>query len=262
MLIVFYLLVFILGAIVGSFLNCLVYRLEKGKSMAGRSFCPKCKRQLGLWDLIPVLSFVFLRGKCRYCNKRISWQYPLVEIITGVLFLLIFNFQFLIFKQFSIFNFQTLVSLAYLLIIGSVLIIVFIYDLKTYLIPDKVVYPAIVLALLFRLLTDWSSLPMALLAGLGASAFFFIIWAISRGKWMGFGDVKLALLMGLFLGWPSILVALFSAFFIGAIIGIGLMIAKKKQLKSQVPFGPFLVIGAFIALFWGEQIINWYLNFL
>ena len=97
---------------------------------------------------------------------------------------------------------------------------------------------------------------------MGAAGFFFLIWLISRGRWMGFGDVKLGFFMGLFLSWPNILVALFSAFFIGAIIGIGLIIAGKKTLKSQVPFGPFLVTGTFIALFWGQNLINWYINLL
>ena len=232
-------IIFLFGLAVGSFLNCLIYRLEHNQSfLRGRSYCPHCQHQLDLWDLIPVLSFLFLLGKCRYCQQKISWQYPLVEIFTGLIFLLIFNFQL------SIINF----------IIAPFLIIIFVYDLKHYIIPDKIIYPAIVIAAIFNF-TNW-------LSALGVAAFFLAMVLLSRGKWMGVGDVKLAFLMGLILGFPSILVALFLAFITGAIIGIGLIISGKKSLKSEVPFGPFLISGTFIAMFWGQQIINWYLSFL
>ncbi len=261
--ILFYILVFIIGASIGSFINCLVYRLEKGKGFVkGSSYCPKCKHQLKWLDLVPLLSFLALRGKCRYCKEKISWRYPLIEIAIGVLFLLIFNFQFSVSIEFSIFNFQTILQLLYLWAIASALMIVFLFDLKTYLIPDKIVYPAIGLVLVYQAIIDYHTLPSILLAGLGAAGFFFIIWAMGRGKWMGFGDVQLALLMGLFLGWPNILVALFSSFFLGSIIGITLMILGHKKMKSQVPFGPFLVVGTFLALFWGDKIVNWYLNLM
>jgi prepilin signal peptidase PulO-like enzyme (type II secretory pathway) len=224
-----------------------------------------------------------VKGKCRYCQRPISWQYPLVEITTGIIFILIFNFYFLIFNQLPsvsegeeeiylfAFNFKTFIELIYLLVISSFLIIIFVYDLKHYIIPDKIIYPAIAIVLIFNFQffppiagsrfggTIFNS---SILSGLGAAAFFFLLWLISRGQWMGFGDVKLSFFMGLFLSWPNILAALFSAFFIGAIIGIGLIIAGKKTLKSQVPFGPFLVIGTFIALFWGQNLINWYINLI
>jgi len=204
-----------------------------------------------------------LKRKCRYCKKNIAWQYPAIEILTGLVFLLIFNFQFSIFDSsiLQFFNFQTIISLVYLLIIGSFLIVIFIYDLKHYIIPDKILYPAVALTLLYRFINFESLLP-ALVSAVLASGFFFLIWLVSKGKWMGFGDVKLALFMGLFLGWPDILVALFSAFLIGSVAGIGLMVLGKKKLKSQVPFGPFLIIGTFLALFWGREIITWYLSFI
>ena len=239
-------LIFIFGLVVGSFLNCLIYRLEVGEGfLKGRSFCPYCRHILSWQDLIPLLSFLILRGKCRYCQKSISWQYPLVEIATGLLFLSIFNFQF------SIFN----------LIIACFLIIIFVYDLKHYIIPDKIIYPAIVIVLIYNFLrSDLLGRSDLLLSAFGAATFFLAIVLVSRGKWMGIGDIKLAFLMGLFLGFPNILVALFLAFSIGAIIGLGLIVSGKKTLKSEVPFGPFLVTGTFIALFFGGQIIHWYLN--
>ncbi len=249
----FYFFIFLLGLAVGSFLNCIIYRLETGQSfLRGRSFCPHCSHQLNFWDLIPVFSFLMLRGRCRYCHQKISWQYPLVEMATGLLFLSIFNFQF------SIFNF----------IIVPFLIIIFVYDLKHYIIPDRVIYSAIGIAFLYQLFEIWNFGNWDLFRiwdlgfGILPAFFFLAIILLSKGRWMGLGDFKLAILMGLILGFPNILVALFSAFFFGAIIGVGLIISGKKTLKSEVPFGPFLVTSTFIALFWGRTIIDWYLGLL
>jgi len=274
-----YVFVFLFGLMLGSFLNCVVYRLEKNKSFAkGRSFCPKCSHVLQWHDLVPVLSFVLLGGKCRYCGKPISWQYPLVEVSTGII--LILNFKFLILNEFLILNFKFLITAVYLTFLAACLIVIFAYDLKTFFIPDKVVYPAIGLVLLYsffkisnfdiwNLFGIWNlefgifrPFFVKILSGLAAASFFFSIWALSRGKWMGFGDVKLAFLIGLAVSWPNILLALFFSFLIGAIIGIGLIVFKQKKLKSEVPFGPFLVSGALIALFWGQAIINWYVGLL
>ena len=261
----FYIFIFLFGLAVGSFLNCAIYRLENNQSfLKGRSFCPHCKHQLDFWDLMPVLSFLCLRGKCHYCKKRISIQYPLVELATGLLFLLIFNFQFSISNEFSIFNFQNLLVIGYWLLVSSFLVIIFVYDLKHYIIPDKVIYPAIIIALIFNfqflIFNQFSIFKFSILSAMGAASFFAAIVAISRGKWMGIGDIKLAFLMGLLLGFPNIAVALFLAFFLGAIIGVGLIMLGKKTMKSEVPFGPFLIIGTLVALLWGQELINWYVK--
>lgn len=262
MLSAFYLIFFFSGLAVGSFLNCVIYRLEIESSfLRGRSFCPHCKHVLAWYDLIPLLSFILLRGRCRYCQKEISWQYPLVELATGLLFVLIVN------NQLSTINFQILVSTFYFLLSTFFLIIIFVYDLKHYIIPDKVIYPAIVVAIVWLGLNSifFNSHPKfyllnSIFSALGAALFFWAIVLVSKGKWMGLGDIKLAFLMGLFLGFPKILVALFGAFLIGAIIGLGLVATKKKTLESEVPFAPFLVAGTFIAMFWGESLISWYLS--
>ena len=256
--IVLWIIIFIFGVSVGSFLNCVIYRLSANQDfLRGRSLCPNCRHKLGFFDLIPILSFIILKGKCRYCHKKISFQYPLVEIMTGVLFVLIFwHLDFGFDLVFGIW----ILDLLYLLIVSCLLMIIFVYDLKHYIIPDKVIYPAIAAVLIFNF--QKGNFYSFLLSALGASGFFFLLWLVSRGKWMGFGDVKLAFLIGLFLGWPSILVGMFSAFLIGAIIGLGLIALTKKTLKSQVPFGPFLATGTFIALFWGEEIIRWYINLI
>ncbi len=254
--ILIYIFVFFFGLIVGSFLNCVIYRLEEGKSfLKGRSFCPDCKHTLSWQDLIPLLSFLILKGKCRYCKKPISWQYPLVELATGILFILILNFS-------------TRPGGVILFVASCFLIVIFVYDLKHYIIPDKIIYLAIIVSgiwyfvsgIFLNLYTKYEILN-TIYSAFGAVAFFLAIVLVSRGKWMGAGDIKLAFLLGLILGFPNILAALFLAFLIGAIIGVGLVVSQKKTLKSEVPFGPFLVTGTFIALFWGETIINWYLNF-
>jgi len=262
-LLFFYFFVFLFGLMVGSFLNCVIYRLEKNESfLKGRSYCPHCKHILSWKDLIPILSFLILKRKCRYCKNKISVQYPLVELATGILFVSVAQLT-VNSEQLTISN---LVNFCYLLIVICFLIIIFVYDLKYFLIPDKVIHPAIIIALIFNfqflISKQFSIFNYSILSAFGAAFFFLLIFLVSRGKWLGFGDVKLAFFMGLFLGFPNILVALFFAFFIGAIIGIGLIISGKKTLKSEIPFGPFLVTGTFIALFFGNQIINWYLNLL
>ena len=266
---IFYLIVFLFGLAVGSFLNCVIYRLEKKESfLKGRSFCPHCKHILNWQDLIPLFSFLFLKGKCRYCQKRISLQYPLVELATAFLFVL----------TFWILDFEIGLTFGFWILIICFLIIIFVYDLKHYIIPNKVIYPAIIVVLLYRLFEilnfgHWDFFgiwdlgfgilkPIAnpILSAVVASGFFLSIVLISRGKWMGLGDVKLAFFIGLFLGFPNVLVALFLSFLIGAIIGLGLISVGEKTLRSEVPFGPFLVIGTFIAMFLGDNLINWYLN--
>jgi len=262
--IILYLLVFILGTCIGSFLNHIIYSLEQGaKFVVHRSRCPKCKRKLRPQDLIPVVSFFLLKGKCRYCKKSISFQYPLVELATGCLFLLITHYLLLT----TSFDLNLLFTIYYLLI-SCFLIIIFVYDLKHFIIPDKIIYPAIIASIIwylassifFDFYTKYEILN-TMCSAFVAGGFFLAIVLASKGKWMGVGDIKLAFFMGLFLGFPNIIVALFSAFLIGAIIGLGLIIFNKKTFKSEVPFGPFLVIGTFIAMFWSNQIINWYFNF-
>lgn len=244
------LVVFIFGLAIGSFLNVVIYRLEKGESaLRGRSYCPKCNHPLAWQDLIPLLSFLLLRGKCRYCSKRISWQYPLVEFVTGALFLVIFWLG------------VPLTEVLYLWAVFSAFVVIFVYDAKHRLIPDQILYSAILASSIWYLV--FSELPKyqilnTLYSALGAAAFFLAIYLVSKGRWMGFGDVKLAFLLGLFLGWPSILVALFFAFCSGAISGVVLIALGKKGLKSEVPFAPFLILGTVIAFFFGSSLISWY----
>jgi len=258
----FVLISFVFGLAIGSFLNALIYRLQTKESIiVGRSHCPNCGHILQWHDLIPLFSFMFLAGKCRYCRKEISWQYPAVEAATGILF----AFASYRFPMLSAGN---LLSFVYLDIIISFLIVIFVYDLKNFIILDRIIFPAISLALIYSLasyfifnLSFFDSVLIPLISAISAAAFFLSFVLVSKGEWMGMGDVKLAFFMGLFLGWPNIFVALFISFLLGAIIGSGLIIAGKKTMKSEVPFGPFLTIGTLLAFFFGSNLINWYFNF-
>ncbi len=256
----FLIFVFFMGLLAGSFLNCVIYRLEQEESFwGGRSYCPSCKKEIFWFDLIPLLSFLFLWGKCRFCEKKISWQYPVVEFLTGIIFLMVF---LLLFPQMN--SLQDIVGAVYVLSISLLLILILVYDLKHFIIPDEAVFAGLFLSLLWYLFAFFSHIHTFeevagfLLSSLAASAFFLALFLVTRGKGMGFGDVKFALLMGIFLGYPKIIVALFLSFLIGAIIGTILMAFKKKGLKSEIPFAPFLVAGTFIALFWGDFILTIY----
>ncbi len=251
-------LLFILGLLVGSFLNALLYRLHSGESvMKGRSKCPKCSNQLKTKDLIPLISFFVLKGKCRDCGTKISWQYPIVEFTTGILFAL------------AAWNFLpesfTAAQLGYFIFVlfsVSILIVIFVYDLKHYLILDKVVFPSIVVAFLFALFLPQISIFGALLGSVVIGGFFLVLVLLSKEKWMGWGDVKLGFLLGLLIPWPMSLVLLFIAFVGGSLISLLLMGLKIKGLKDAVPFGTFLTAATVVTFFFGQSIIDWYLRLL
>jgi len=242
-------LVIILGLVVGSFLNAVIYRLRAGISfLKGRSYCPKCKHDLNVWDLIPLFSYVFLKGKCRYCQKKISWQYPLVELGTVLAFVFLFI------------NYDLGIEFFVYVIFSCFLMIIFVYDLRYYLILDKVAIPAFVVAVLLSLFVLEISIVQIALGVLVGGGFFLIQFVISKGKWIGGGDIRLGALMGAMLGLNQLLLALFIAYFFGAIIGVFLMIFGKKKWKSQVPLGTFLTAATYVTIIYGERIIDWYLN--
>ncbi len=246
--------IFIFGLAIGSFLNAAVYRMEVGGSIVTqRSRCPKCGHILSWYELFPLLSFAFQWGKCRVCKKPISWQYPIVELSVALLFSWIFYLT----PQPHPFY------IAYLFVVSAGLAVIFIFDLKHYIIPNKVLYPLIAIAVLYNIVTYGFSIEFAyhVLAASMVSGFFLAMYLASKGTWIGFGDVKFALFMGMFLAPWSVLVALFVSYFIGALVGGVVLLLKKKSLQSEIPFGPFLVAGTFIGFAYGEALINWYLHF-
>lgn len=259
-----YILFFIFGLLFGSFINALVYRLHQGLGFINaRSMCPKCKHILAWYELVPIFSFLLQKGKCRHCKQAISWQYPIVEVITGFLFVLVWQCQIAT----NVWSAPTIVDglrLIGLVIFTIFLIIIFLYDFKYYLILDKVTMPAMLLAIMWQLALDfsWQSFISVSVAALLGGGFFLLQYIVSKGKWIGGGDIRLGLLMGLILGWPNIIVALLLSYVIGAVFAVGMLLLKKKQWGSQIPFGTFLSIGTFIAMLYGKELIQWYISLL
>jgi len=247
----FYIFTALFGLVAGSFLNALIYRLKTGDSIwRGRSMCPNCHKKLAWRDLIPLVSFFMLRRKCRYCKKNISWQYPLVEFSTAVLFLISLYSNFL--NESGIF----FIIRDWFFI--SVLIVIFVYDLKWGYILDRITMPAIIIAFGINILLGvyWLNMITAALIGGG---FFFLQFIISKGRWVGGGDIRMGALMGFMLGWPGILVGLIFSYFIGALVSIYLLASKRKKIGSKIALGTFLAVGTIIALLFGNQILVWYL---
>ncbi|MDO8668684.1 MAG: prepilin peptidase [Candidatus Buchananbacteria bacterium] len=256
-----YLLIFIFGAVIGSFLNVVIIRIHEGGNIVkSRSSCPHCHHVLEPIDLIPIFIFIIQAGKCRYCHKKISWQYPLVELTTGLLFVLA-TYNIIGPLSFDNLFYNSSVFLIWLrnLIFISFLVVIFVYDLRWYLILDRITFSAMAVALILNLIIGFSFFNLFTGAIIGFG-FFALQFFISKGSWIGGGDLRLGALMGLMLGAKAVIVALFFSYIIGAVISILFVIGGKKKLKSQIPFGTFLAIGTIIALFWGQGIINWYLS--
>ena len=279
---------FVFGTIVGSFVNVVSERLPKNKSIRGRSKCDFCKHKLSALDLVPILSFLALRGKCRYCRKKLSWQYPLVELVSGILFVLAsyLTFGFDFFSTSPLF----LAKFVFLAVLFSCLLSVFITDLKYGIILDEVVLFGSIITFLYLVFVDFfptlslflqlkfssGSLAKTLLetlkyfatdfgitlaGGFLVSLFFFVILAITRGRGMGAGDVKLGFLIGLASGVPLVLVSLFLSFLSGALVSLFLIVLRRRKFGQTIPFGPFLSLGTFLALVVGQQVIDWYTKF-
>lgn len=237
-------ILFVFGAIVGSFLNVFALRFNSGLSLGGRSFCGACGRKLNWHELIPIISFLLLGGRCSKCRAGISWQYPLVELWTALIFVT--------------------VPLAFLPIF-CLYIAITVYDLRHKIIPDSLVYATIIMSLIFPLLFIHYSL-LDWLAGPIIFSFFALIWLLSRGRAMGFGDAKLGLSIGLLLGATLGFSAIILAFWLGAAFGIFYLIisritsllreAKNITMKSAIPFAPFMVLGAWLSLILEFDLLN------
>jgi leader peptidase (prepilin peptidase) / N-methyltransferase len=261
------LFLFVLGAAVGSFLNVLIYRTIRGESwLVGRSQCDHCKKKISWYDNIPVLSFLLLGGKSRCCKKQIPASYPFVEIITGSLFVWWYGIGFIFFRLTTA-PFQVLQPLFWLLV-GILLLAIFFADLMHMIIPDLVVGALFLLTVAYRLYLTMASimqvqdLYFAVLGMVAAVIFLGSLWALTKGKGMGFGDVKLIAPIALLLGWPKILVGLFFAFIMGGVVGIILLLFGKKRMGQVIPFGPFIIMGAVLSLIWGDVVFSWYMHWL
>lgn len=248
---------FILGVCIGSFLNVCIYRIPRREPLIfSRSHCPKCGTRLKVVDNIPFISFIFLGGKCRTCKNSISLQYPIVELLTGLVFLL------------SYWHFGWGWEFISKVVFLTMLIVISFIDLEHRIIPDTISLSGIIIGLGFSLLlksiTFWESLFGFLIGG----ALLYLVALLGdllfKKESMGGGDIKMAAMIGAFLGWQKFLLALFIAVALGAVIGIITMIISSKVRKDKIiPFGPFLALGAAICVFWGEKLIEIYIrNFL
>lgn len=260
-------LLFCVGAAVGSFINVVIYRTVHSQDwVKGRSRCEQCGNTLKWYDMIPLLSFAVLRGRCRNCQSSIGVDHPVVEFLTGLLFVWWYLGGTLFF-QLSQNPFQLLQPLFWL-VVGVLLLVVFFADWRFYIIPDAAVAALFVVTIGYRIALTWQGImqPMdLLLAAIGAVlvlALFAGLWWLTKGNGMGLGDVKFVVPMAFLVGWPNIWIALLSAFVLGAVVGIGLLLARRKKFGQVVPFGPFLVVGTMIALVWGDLLWQWYLNLL
>ena len=252
-----FLLILVFGACVGSFLNVVILRTHEGGSfLRGRSMCLSCKSLIRFFDLIPILSFAWLRGKCRACQSKISWQYILVESTTAILFLLMYLKQTLGFVPVS----QLLLVRDWIFV--SFLVIIFVYDFAYRYILDRFSIPAIVIALLLNVWIGSMPILAYVLGALVIGGFFLAQYVFSRGTWIGDGDIRLGVLIGVMLGLTQGLVALFFAYVFGAIVGIVLLVMKKVTRKTEMPFGTFLAGATVLMLFLGPQLIDWYLRFV
>lgn len=285
---------FVLGLGIGSFLNVVALRYNAGwrlfdlKIIGGRSHCPHCQKKLSWYELIPLASFLIQRGRCRGCGQKISWQYPLTELATGLAFAFIPNYLYKFYGAATAFLANQPTTWYYFLLAVWILavlalILLSIIDFRLSIIPDQIniflgllgIAAIIVQSYfnkfgplegsflknyaLFFGLRDNVWLNHLFAAFLGAAIFGVIIF-LTRGRGMGMGDLKLAGALGLLLGWPDILMTIVLAFITGGFIGAILLILRKKTMKSSVPFGPFIVLGVFLTFFFGHEILKWYFN--
>lgn len=264
---------FILGTAIGSFISVVIYRLHSKKKgiILSQSICTNCNKKLKWRHLVPIFSWLFMRGKCGYCRKSISYHYLLLELFTGLIFLITFlkwNFvqgsASIIDPEFLHYSIDWLIFESYIfyLIIFSLLTAIFFYDLKYKEIPDKISLPTIAIAIVGIIIFGEPAWQDALIGASAIFGFFLIQFLISKGKWIGGGDLRLGALMGILLGWKLGLTALIIAYIIGSIISILLLTTGKATRKTAIPFGPFLISGTLIAIFYGNEILTWYLSFL
>lgn len=261
-LILWTLLVSLIGVAFGSFINVIVFRTKTDDPFwKGRSKCRKCEIPVAAIDLIPVLSFFALKGRCRSCSETIEWQYPVVELVTGVLFGLLFARASL---WIGVPDFVQASDWIALFIRDAVLaiflVIIFVYDLRYSYILDRFSIPAIIVVLLFNIGLGADGIDL-ILGGLVLGGFFAVQFLISKGRWVGGGDIRMGLLMGFALGLVHGVVAMFIAYLAGATFGIIMIALKKAKASSQVPFGTFMAGATLITMIWGTYILEWYLSF-
>ena len=257
--------IFLLGISIGSFISVIVDRIKKGEKgiFMGRSMCPKCRKKLGAAELIPIISYVLLRGKCRHCGKPISMHYPALELFSGLTFVTIFmNFPFIndIAGGGYTIYYPSLLKFGIYIVYAVFFIAIFFYDLLNSEIPDVFLFPLIGLTLIGSLILGTPGIFSMAIALIIALIIFGGQYLLSGGTWLGEGDVYFAVAMAFAFGWQLLLIAIFLTYIIGGIAALVLLTTKKVSKKSHIPFAPFLVLGTLLTIFFGERILNWYLT--
>lgn len=248
--------IFLLGLLIGSFLNVVILRLNTGRSVVhGGSKCARCDRALRWYELVPVFSFLALRGKCRTCRLEVSFQYPIVELITAIVFVLLYGHIVIP----GLYMLSAWITFGFALVVASLLIVITVYDLRHKIIPDVIVYPLILLSFISVIwrgaMVPGFAVGAALFQGVVVALPFFLLWYFSKGKLMGFGDVKLMLAIGWLVGLVQGISVLLLSFWIGGIVGLFLIgFTRRYGMKSEVPFGPFLIVALFIVQVWSVTI--------
>jgi leader peptidase (prepilin peptidase)/N-methyltransferase len=243
-----YLFAFIFGTIVGSFANVCIHRLPWRQSLAAPgSHCPFCQQPIRPWHNIPLLSYLWLGGRCAYCHVTISWRYPLVELLCGLLYVFLYH------------HFGLSVESVIFILLATTLLIVSFIDLAHTIVPDAITLPGILVGLFASLALTSIGIVDAILGLCLGGGLFLLIALLSRGG-MGGGDIKLIAMIGAFLGWQAVLVTILLGALLGALVGLGLIMLKKKGRRDPLPFGPFLALGALIAMVWGHDLFQWYLH--
>lgn len=255
-IIVLYILIFIFGTAIGSFLNVVIDRLPRNESIVkSRSHCEHCRKTLKWPDLIPIVSYLALKGRCRYCHVHIGYYYPIVEALTGLLFILVTVSLLPGMQNSPLPEIQQVLIWLYFFYLVSSLVVIFFTDFKYGIIPFKIVLYASIASVFYVFTTPYFL--NHLFSALCVFAFFLLLFFITRGKGLGFGDVVYAFLMGMVLGFPRLIVGLYVAFLTGAIVSLILVWTGKKKLKGgSIPFGPFLVGGTIVGMFWGQILME------
>lgn len=256
------LLVGFAGVLMGSFVNAVIFRSQSKESLWSRSKCRSCAVPIHPKDLVPIVSYFALKRRCRSCKAEIEWQYPVIELAMGVMFALLYaRVMFGVGIPDFVDDGELFVLLLRDLIAAVFLVIIFVIDLKYSVILDRFSIPALLFALLLNVHLG-ADPAMLLLAGLLIGGFFAFQYIVSKGAWIGGGDVRMGMFMGCLLGvWHGVL-ALFLAYVIGAIVGLVLIARHRKSLKSHIPFGTFLAFTTFIVMIWGEDLLIWYLGLI
>lgn len=245
---------FLFGTVVGSFLNVCIYRLPKEESIvAPRSRCPACQSPVRALDNIPLISFALLRGRCRACGASIAWRYPLVETLTGILFAL------------TVVRFGVTLQTALLLTFLAGLIVISFIDLDHQIIPNVITLPGIPLGILTGFLFRDPPLLDRLIGALAGAGFLYLVLfyggVLYGQEAMGEGDLNLIAMVGAFLGWKAVIVTILVGCLVGSAVGLSLIALRRLGRRQHIPFGPFLSLGAVVAMFWGDRLIAWYLGF-